>query len=315
MPWDYSDKVLELFKAAVQGEAGTHMGELENPDGFGEYGSIACGDTLRFTFRVRRHPSDPARDVITEARYLTFGCTSAIAASEALCCLLEAQAKTPVEALQVTNQDLVDFLGGLPEQKIHCSVMGAEALQRAVADWARKRKYPMAGLVPDLAAEDAREGRIVCSCFSVTEPYLRRKIRELHLHSIAEITNALKAGGACGTCHHAPGGLQDLLNEIWGQAPEGPAERAGHSTQPLAEEGLSPYQLGRQVEAVIRDVISPMLCKEGGDIELVDIKGYKVYCRLTGRCGSCPGGPETFKLLVEQQLKEQVDDRLQVVAV
>jgi NifU-like protein len=315
MPWDYSDKVLELFKAAVQGDAGTHMGELENPDGFGEYGSIACGDTLRFTFHVRRHPSDPARDVITEARYLTFGCTSAIAASEALCCLLEAQTKTPVEALQVTNQDLVDFLGGLPEQKIHCSVMGAEALQRAVADWARKRNYPLDGLLPDLAAEDTQEGRIVCSCFSVTEPYLRRKIRELKLHSIAEITNALKAGGACGTCHHAPGGLQDLLNEIWGQPQGTPGDWAGASAQPITGEGLSPDRLGRQVEAVVREVISPLLRSEGGDIELVDIKGYKVYCRLTGRCGRCQGAPATFKLLVEQQLKEKVDDRLQVIAV
>jgi len=315
MPWDYSDKVLELFKAAVQGDTGTHMGELENPDGFGEYGSIACGDTLRFTFRVRKHPSDPARDVITEARYLTFGCTSAIAASEALCSLLEAQNKTPVEALQITNQDLVDFLGGLPEQKIHCSVMGAEALQRAVADWARKRNYPLNKLVPDLALDDAQEGRIVCSCFSLSEPYLKRKIRELNLHSIAEITNALKAGGACGTCQHAPGGLQDLLNEIWGEPLAGPDERVGASRQPPAEEGLSPYRLGRQVEAVIKEVISPLLQNEGGDIELVDIKGYKVYCRLTGRCCSCPGAPATFKLLVEQQLKEQVDDRLQVVAV
>ena len=315
MPWDYSDKVLELFKAAVQGDAGTHMGELENPDGFGEYGSIACGDTLRFTFSVRRHPTDPARDVITAARYLTFGCTSAIAASEALCSLLEAQGKTPIEALQITNQDLVDFLDGLPEQKIHCSVMGAEALQRAVADWARKRNYPLDGVLPDLGAEKAQEGRIVCSCFSVTEPYLRRKVRELNLRTIAEITNALKAGGACGTCHHAPGGLQDLLNEIWGQPSGAPDKRVGAGAQPLTGEGRSPYQLGRQVEAVIREVISPLLRNEGGDIELVDIKGYKVYCRLTGRCGSCQCAPATFKLLVEQQLKEQVDDRLQVIAV
>ena len=107
MPWDYSDKVLELFMAAVRGEAGTHMGELENPDGFGEHGSIVCGDTLRFTFRVKRHPTDHTRDVITEARYLTFGCTSAIAASEALCAMLEGQGKTPIEALKVTNQDLI----------------------------------------------------------------------------------------------------------------------------------------------------------------------------------------------------------------
>ena len=165
MPWNYSDKVLKLFKDAVKGETGTHMGELENPDGFGEHGSIVCGDALRFSFRVERHPTDPTRDIITQARYLTFGCTSAIAASEALCTLLEEQGKTPIEALQVSNQDLIDFLDGLPEQKIHCSVMGAEALQKAVADWASKRGVDLAELLPELAHGDEDEGRIVCNCF------------------------------------------------------------------------------------------------------------------------------------------------------
>jgi NifU-like protein len=311
MPWDYSDKVLKLFMAAVRGEAGTHMGELENPDGFGEHGSIVCGDTLRFTFRVKRHPTDPTRDVITEARYLTFGCTSAIAASEALCALLEGQGKTPIEALKVTNQDLIEFLGGLPEQKIHCSVMGAEALQRAVADWARKRGVDLTEYLPELPSPDEDEGRIVCKCFSVTEPYLRRKIKELGLRTISDITNALKAGGGCTSCHHAPGGLQDLLDEIWGTTT---AEPASQTVPKHAGEDLSPFRLGRLVEAVIEQV-RPQLQADGGDIELVDIKGEKVYCRLSGACRACGAADRTLKLLVEQQLKEQVDDRLQVVSV
>lgn len=77
MPWEYSEKVLQLFKDAVRGEGGTHMGEIENPDGFGEHGSIVCGDALRLFLRVKQHPTDPTRDVITQARYLTFGCTFA----------------------------------------------------------------------------------------------------------------------------------------------------------------------------------------------------------------------------------------------
>jgi NifU-like protein len=321
MPWNYSDKVLKLFMDAVKGEAGTHMGELEDPDGFGEHGSIVCGDTLRFTFRVERHPTDPTRDVITQARYLTFGCTSAIAASEALCTLLEEQRKTPIEALQITNQDLIDFLDGLPEQKIHCSVMGAEALQKAVADWAGKRGVDLAEWLPDMALGNEDEGRIVCNCFSVTEPYLRRKIKELRLKSIAEITNALKAGGACTVCHHVPGGLQDLLDEIWGVMPRAGIETAPGSEAPApgreahAGEELSPYRLGQQVEATISDSIRPLLHDEGGDIELVDIKGYQIYCRLTGACSQCEAAARTMKLLVEHQLKEQVDDRLQVIAV
>lgn len=314
MPWDYSNKVLKLFMDAVKGEAGTHMGELDDPDGFGEHGSIVCGDTLRFTFRVKRHPTDPTLDIITEARYLTFGCTSAIAASEALCTLLEEEGRTPLEALQVTNQDLIDFLDGLPEQKIHCSVMGAEALQKAVANWAQKRGVDLAALRPDMVIEEEDEGRIVCKCFSVTEPYLRRKIIELGLKSIAEITNALKAGGGCTSCHHTPGGLQDILDEIWGVMSQLPEEPQAASERQDTEE-LSPYRLGQQIEDVIEESIRPLLRDDGGDIELIDIKGFRVYCRLSGSCRTCQEASTTLKLLVERQLKEQVDDRLQVIAV
>ena len=314
MPWEYSEKVLQLFKDAVRGDAGTHMGEIENPDGFGEHGAIVCGDALRFPFRVKQHPTDPTLDVITQARYLTFGCTSAIAASEALCSLIEESAKTPIEALRITNQDLIDFLGGLPEQKIHCSVMGAEALQAAVLDWSRKRGVDLTKVLPRLA-EKQDEGRIVCKCFSISEPYLRRKIRELNLRSIAEITNALKAGGGCGACHYAPGGLQDLLNECWGAAPLAGVEDLGIDADTQEAERLSPYRLGRKIETVLEGVVRPLLRREGGDLELIDIKGDLVYCRLTGACAECHGAGQTLRLLVERQLKEQVDEQLRVIAV
>jgi NifU-like protein len=112
MGWDYSEKTKQLFIDAIERKPGTHIGEIENPDGLGEHGSIACGDALRFTFRVERDPVDPLRDVITEARYLTFGCTSAIAASEALCAMIEGKRLTPIEALKITNEDIVDYLDG-----------------------------------------------------------------------------------------------------------------------------------------------------------------------------------------------------------
>ena len=115
MAWEYSEKTKQLFMAAVHGEPGTHLGEIEDPDGFGEHGSIVCGDAMRFTFRVKRHPTDPAQDVIVEAKYLTFGCTSAIAASEALCIMIEEGGYTPIQALKVQNSDIVKFLGGLPD--------------------------------------------------------------------------------------------------------------------------------------------------------------------------------------------------------
>ena len=165
MGWDYSEKTKQLFMDAVHGKPGSHMGELENPDGLGEHGSIACGDALRFTFRVDRHPDNPLKDVIIEARYLTFGCTSAIAASEAVCALIEQGQYTPIDALTISNDDIVNFLGGLPEQKVHCSVMGAEALEAAVFNWAQKRGVDLQHLGVDIHTDEQEEGRIVCKCF------------------------------------------------------------------------------------------------------------------------------------------------------
>ena len=219
MAWDYSEKTKQLFLDAVAGKPGTHLGEIENPDGIGEHGSIACGDALKFTFRVDKNDEDPTKDRIVETKYLTFGCTSAIAASEALCCILEDKKCTPIEALKVTNADIVEFLDGLPQQKIHCSVMGEEALQAAVLDWSRKRGVDLKALGIEIVdeVEEQEHDRIVCRCFSLTESYIRRKIKELNLRTIPEITAAIKAGGGCGVCHHEPGGLQDILDEVWGK--------------------------------------------------------------------------------------------------
>ncbi len=318
MAWEYSEKTKQLFMDAVQGKPGTHLGEIEDPDGFGEHGSIACGDALRFTFRVDRDATDPTKDVITEARYLTFGCTSAIAASEALCRILEEKRYTPIDALDVTNAELVDYLEGLPDQKIHCSVMGAEALQAAVFNWAQKRGVDLEKLGVDIQPEEQEEGRLVCKCFGMTEPYIRRKVKELGLKSIPQITNAIKAGGACGACHYAPGGLQDILDEIWGE--EGTrsrddATKPGGAELPEAKPEVSPYQFAKRVEQVVDEYVRPPLQKDGGDIEIVDIKDTMVYARLSGACATCFAADNTMKFLVEQALKDHLDERIRVIAV
>ncbi len=336
MGWEYSEKVKQLFLDAVHGKPGTHLGEIENPDGVGEHGSIACGDALKFSFRVKKNDSDPLKDMITEARYLTFGCTSAIAASEALCCLLEDRMVTPIEALKITNADIVEFLQGLPEQKIHCSVMGAEALEAAVFDWAKKRGVDLTQLGIESHTEEEEEGRMVCKCFGMTDLYIKRKIKELNLHTIPEITGAIKAGGGCMNCHHAPGGLQDLLDEVWGKEktnsrakPEYgnfvPLSTLGSIDAPPAphkveatvskEVVLSPYQLAKKIEHVVESYIRPMLRKDGGDIEIFDIKDKMVYVELSGACAHCVGAEQTLKLLVENTLKSQVDEGIKIVQV
>ncbi len=323
MAWEYSEKTKQLFMDAVHGKPGTHLGEIEDPDGFGEHGSLACGDAIRFTFRVRRHPTDPTRDVITEARYLTFGCTSAIAASEALCALIEQNGRTPIESLKITNRDIVKYLEGLPRQKIHCSVMGAEALEAAVFNWAQRRGVDLKALGMDLHADEKSEGRIVCKCYSLSEPYIRRKIKELNLRTIPEITNAIKAGGACMSCHHVPGGLQDVLDEVWGAEeaklkvlPQPPA--AGElAEQPIEQPqpAVSAYQFDKKIEKAVDEQVRPMLRRDGGDVEIIDIKGTLVYCRLLGVCRGCPHAGQTLQLLIEQKLKDAVDERIRVVGV
>ncbi len=320
MSWQYTEKTRQLFMDAVQGKPGTHLGEIENADGTGEHGSIVCGDAMRFTFRVEKDPEDPMNDRIVEARYLTFGCTSAIASSEALCSMLEQERYTPVQALQITNQELVEYLGGLPAQKIHCSVMGEEALEAAVYNWAVKRGVDTEKIGLEQQTEEEDEGRIVCRCFSVTEPYLRRKIKELNLRTIEDITNATKAGGACMACHQKPGGLQDMLDEIWGKeetreagTPQPPEPVQAGEQQKETE--VSFYQFCKQVENAIDAYVRPRLQNDGGDIEVVDIKDKLVYCRLKGACQGCAGAGTTLKMMVESQLKEQVDENARVIAV
>jgi NifU-like protein len=311
MTWNYSQKTTELFMAAVQGKPGTHLGEIEDADGFGEHGSIACGDALRFTFRVDRDPGNPLNDKITEARYLTFGCTSAIAASEALCAIIEEGDYTPIEA--------VDYLEGLPQAKIHCSVMGAEALEAAVFNWAQKRGIDLAELGIDISRNEQEEGRLVCTCFGLTEPYIERKIQELELKTIGDITNAIKAGGACMSCHHTPGGLQDILNKVWGQQPTAFKELPilPMAREPRAEppKEMSPFKFAKLIETVLDEHARPQLAKDGGDLEIVDIKDRVVYVELKGACSDCMGSTNTVKMLVEQALKDRVDERIRVVQV
>jgi NifU-like protein len=199
--------------------------------------------------------------------------------------------------------------------------MGAEALEAAVFNWAQKRGVDLKSLGIDMHAEEMEEGRVVCKCFSMSAPYVRRKIQELGLKTIPEITNAIKAGGACMSCHHVPGGLQDLLNEAWGKSKgtvttgsgTGPLDK--ETAEPAGTSALSPYQLGKQVDKAFEEYIRPMLKKDGGDVELVDIKDTLVYCRLKGACAGCKGAGQTLKMMIEKTLKDQVDERIRVIEV
>ncbi len=302
MAWEYSDKTKQLFMEAMTSKPGSHLGEIKDADAEGVNGSLVCGDALKLFFNVDKN-EDPTKDRITEIRYQTFGCTSAIASSEALCLLIEERDCTPLEALAIKNSDIVNFLDGLPLQKIHCSVMGAEALRDAVINWAQKRGLDLKEYGLDEEAHEDDDGRMVCKCFNITEPFLRREIKELKLKTLDEVMNATKAGGACGTCQNAPGGIKDILEEIWGK------EATCNKDEIKSYSG----DIKSQVEQVVEDKVRPTLKLHGGDVSIVEVKGTMVYCTLTGTCNSCSGAQFTLKNVVEKELRKYVDSTIVVV--
>lgn len=185
--WNYTEKVLDHFRNP------RNVGKVENPDGTGTVGSLACGDSLTLTFKL----DDEGR--IADVKFQTFGCASAIASSSALTELVKG--KTLEEAEKITNKEIADYLGGLPAQKMHCSVMGREALEAAI------RNYRTGETV----VRDLKEEKIVCKCFNVSEEEIERVVTENNLSTVEEVTDYCKAGGACGQCR---GDIQAILDRL-----------------------------------------------------------------------------------------------------
>ena len=119
----YNDTVMEHFLNPK------NVGELENPDGTGIYGSPVCGDMMQIQIKVKD-------ETITDARFKTFGCGSAIASSSMATSMIIG--KTVEEALEITNKMIIDELGGLPPVKVHCSVLADRAIKNAIYDYAQK---------------------------------------------------------------------------------------------------------------------------------------------------------------------------------
>jgi NifU-like protein len=271
--WEYTDKVQQHFLSPQ------NVGEIENPSGTGDVGSLACGDALKLTLKIDDN------DVITDAKFKTFGCASAIASSSVLTEMVVGM--TVDEASRVTNEDIADALGGLPKEKMHCSVMGREALEAAIADY-RGLTLPMA------------EGEIVCECFGVTDIEVSRAINESSLRSVEEITNFTKAGGGCGKCEDK---LRELLQKSVSEALVIPVFKE-------KPKRMTALQKIKKIEEVLEREIRPGLKKDGGDIELIDVDGDFVIVALRGACKSCHKSQTTIKEYVEKKLRELVLDSL-----
>lgn len=302
--WDYTDKVKDYFFNPK------NAGVLETANAIGEVGAISCGDALKLMMSV-----DPQTERITAAKFQTFGCGSAIASSSALTEIIIG--KTIDEALAISNQDIADFLGGLPPEKMHCSVMGYEALQAAVANY-RGEEW----------VDDHEEGALVCKCFGIDEGMIERTIRANGLTELEQVTNYTKAGGGCMTCFETieeilartnaamaaegllspesayrtgatdvaalkarskaekqkarqapPSGTIIELTSLGGTADQAPAK-------PAARPAMTTLQKIRLIETALEEV-RPFLLKDGGDCELVDVDGEVVYVKLSGACVGC----------------------------
>jgi len=307
--WDYSEKVKEYFFNPK------NAGALEDANGVGDVGAISCGDALRLMIKVA-----PETDVITDARFQTFGCGSAIASSSALTELIIG--KTIEEALKITNQDIADFLGGLPAEKMHCSVMGYEALRAAVANYKG-----------EAWVDDHEEGALLCKCFGIDEGMVERAVRMNALTTLEQVTHFTKASGGCGTCAE---GIEGVLfrvnsamvaegvlsadvafdpsraanvkkpkNKVSPLAPKKPAAPAGGK--------LTTLQRIRLIEQSIEE-LRPIFKRDGGDCELVDVEEDRVFVRFSGACRGCQLESVTLQG-VQERLMERLGQPLRVIPV
>jgi NifU-like protein len=261
--WEYTDKVKEHFLNP------RNIGEVEDANGVAEVGSMACGDALRLTIKIEDGK-------VADAKFQTFGCASAIASASALTEMIKGKTIEAVE--KITNQDIADFLGGLPKEKMHCSVLGRQALEKALADYR--------GIAPK-----EEEGQIICECFGVTDREIERAVRENNLATVEEVTNFTKAGGGCEKCHDA---IREIIAGVWAEA------------KPVSRPKLSNIRKIKMIEETLEREIRPSLKHDGGDIELIDVVGNRVLVATRGACAVCKASEQTLKNFVEAKLRELV---------
>ncbi|HEY3306936.1 MAG TPA: Fe-S cluster assembly protein NifU [Desulfuromonadaceae bacterium] len=284
--WDYTPIVKDHFLNP------RNVGEIPDSDAVGEVGSLACGDALKLYLKL-----DNNKDRIIDAKFQTFGCASAIASSSALTEMVKG--KTLDEALAISNQDIADFLGGLPEEKMHCSVMGQEALEVAIAKF-RGEPIPEHDSEHDHGhAYPDHEGAIVCKCFGITDTFLKKVIEVNKLTTAEQVTHFTKAGGACGGCIPK---IKDLIAEVLGQGSEQTRKRP---------EKLSNLKKMQMIQEVLEKDVRPLLWADGGDLELVDIDGPKVQVAFRKACAGCASSGYTARM-VEQKLRELVAEDIVV---
>lgn len=284
--WDYSEKVKDHFFNPK------NAGAVADANAIGEVGSISCGDALRLTLRV-----NDDSEIIEDAGFQTFGCGSAIASSSVLTEIIKGM--TVDEALNVSNQDIANELDGLPPEKMHCSVMGREALQAAVANY-RGEEWQ----------DDHEEGALICKCFAVDEAMIEEMVWANKLRTVEDVTNFTKAGGGCAACHED---IENILEKV--------LKERGESFDPAAESVSMPVEAPKapmtnlqrikRIEMVLES-LRPQLMADGGDVELVEVIENTAYVNMTGACSGCQMAAMTIAG-IQQRLMEEMGEFIKVV--
>ena len=284
--WDYSDKVKDHFFNPK------NAGAVADANAIGEVGSISCGDALRLTLRVNE-----VTEIIEDAGFQTFGCGSAIASSSVLTEIIKGM--TLEDALKVSNQDIANELDGLPPEKMHCSVMGREALQAAVANY-RGEEWK----------DDHEEGALICKCFAVDEAMIEEMVWANKLRTVEDVTNFTKAGGGCAACHED---IENILERVLKERGESfdPNAESVTKTAVEAKAPLTNLQRIKRIEMVLES-LRPQLMADGGDVELVEVIDNTVYVNMTGACSGCQMAAMTVAG-IQQRLMEELGEFIKVV--
>jgi NifU-like protein len=272
-----------------------------------DWGAEVCGDAIRAFWAV-----DPKTNRIKDAKFKTFGCGTAIASSDMMCEMIIG--RTVDEAMKITNIDVEHALrddeetSAIPPQKMHCSVMAYDVIRKAASEY------------KGVDMDSLEEEEIVCQCARVSLRTIRDVIRINDLKTVEEITAYTKAGAFCKSCIR-PGGhesrshyLVDILRDVRAEMDQ---ERSARAPKPFSELGL--IQKHRAVEEVLDGKVRPNLLRDGGNLEVVDMKAAdgvtEVYIRYMGACKGCPSATVGTLSYIEDFLKAELDPAIRVLPV
>ena len=195
--WVYTDTVKDHF---MNPRNLWKEGEDFQPDGVGEVGSLACGDQMRVGIKVKDGK-------ISDLRWLTYGCASAIASTSMMSTL--AIGMSLEEAYHLTPQTIMEALGGLPEHKFHCSVLGDKALRAAIDDYLEKtgQDNPF----------KARVARIICECKDVTDVQIEELVKSGKCLTFDQLSAETGCSTVCGKCRGEIISTLEELKHIYGK--------------------------------------------------------------------------------------------------